>query len=342
MTSQTGSDAPPIVLYHYPYSPYARRVAWYLALRGIPYAECIQPPFMPRPDVAALGVNYRRIPLLTIGRDVYLDTRLIIQKLEALYPEKPRLGASSSGDRALEHLLQTLNIDGGIFNRAFQLLPADLPVLRDPAYYKDRGEFIGRSLTRESLGEGRPEAIVEMKSAFDFLEGSLLADGREWVLGADGPQVADIEAIWPYHWLSGIPGALPEETFSASTYPKVYAWIVRFQKAVSKAKKAHGRAQRISGEDALKLITTSPWNETPGSVDKTDSVVVAEGLEAGNLVTVWPTDTGSSNKDTGGLVSISGTEVVIETRATDVAGTVLRVHAPRHGFRVRKSSQTRL
>lgn len=125
---------------------------------------------MPRPDVASLGVNYRRIPLLTIGRDVYLDTRLIIQKLEALYPEKPRLGASASGDRALEHLLQTLNIDGGVFNRAFQLLPADLPVLRDPAYYKDRGEFIGRSLTRESLGEGRPEAVVEMKSAFDFLE----------------------------------------------------------------------------------------------------------------------------------------------------------------------------
>ena len=113
-------------------------------------------------------------------------------------------------------------------------------------------------------------------------------------------------------------------------------------KAVSEAKKTHGRAQRISGEDALKLITTSPWNDAPGSVDKGDSVVVAEGLEAGDLVTVWPTDTGSSHKDTGGLVSISGTEVVIETRATDAAVTVLRVHAPRHGFRVRKSSQTRL
>lgn len=297
---------------------------------------------MPRPDVAALGVNYRRIPLLTIGRDVYLDTRLIIQKLEALYPEKLRLGASASGDRALEHLLQTLNIDGGVFNHAFQLLPADLPILRNPAYYKDRGEFIGRSLTRESLGEGRAEAIIEMRGAFDFLEKSLLADGREWVLGADGPRVADIEAIWPYHWLVGIPGALPEDTFSASTYPKVYAWLARFQKAVGEAKKTHGRAQRISGEDALKLITASPWNETSGSVDKSDSVVAAEGLEVGDLVTVWPTDTGSSHKDTGGLVSINSAEVVIETRATDAAATVLRVHAPRHGFRVKKSSQARL
>lgn len=31
----------PIVLYHYPYSPYARRVVWYLQLRGIPYSQCV-------------------------------------------------------------------------------------------------------------------------------------------------------------------------------------------------------------------------------------------------------------------------------------------------------------
>ena len=30
-----------IVLYHYSFSPYARRVTWYLALRGIGYAECV-------------------------------------------------------------------------------------------------------------------------------------------------------------------------------------------------------------------------------------------------------------------------------------------------------------
>jgi glutathione S-transferase len=30
----------PIVLYHYAYSPFARRVVWYLHLRGIPYSQC--------------------------------------------------------------------------------------------------------------------------------------------------------------------------------------------------------------------------------------------------------------------------------------------------------------
>ena len=30
-----------IVLYHYPFSPYAKRVIWYLAFRGLDYAECV-------------------------------------------------------------------------------------------------------------------------------------------------------------------------------------------------------------------------------------------------------------------------------------------------------------
>lgn len=30
-----------IVLYHYAASPYAKRIVWYLALRGIPYDQCV-------------------------------------------------------------------------------------------------------------------------------------------------------------------------------------------------------------------------------------------------------------------------------------------------------------
>jgi hypothetical protein len=38
----TTTDQLPIVLYHYHYSPYARRISWYLALRGIPYSQCVR------------------------------------------------------------------------------------------------------------------------------------------------------------------------------------------------------------------------------------------------------------------------------------------------------------
>ena len=56
-------------------------------------------------------------------------------------------------------------------------------------------------------------------------------------------------------------------------------------------------------------------------------------VEAGEEVVVWPTDTGATHKDSGKLVSINGDEVVIEVSGEK--GSV-RVHAPRHGFRVEK------
>ncbi len=31
-----------LILYHYPYSPVARRIVWYLAFRGIEYAQCVR------------------------------------------------------------------------------------------------------------------------------------------------------------------------------------------------------------------------------------------------------------------------------------------------------------
>ena len=79
---------------------------------------------MPRPDLEALGINYRRIPLLSIGRSVYCDTRLILEKLETMFEDKPRLSASDPYQRGVERLLESWTIDGGIFNRAGQVLPS--------------------------------------------------------------------------------------------------------------------------------------------------------------------------------------------------------------------------
>lgn len=41
----------------------------------------------------------------------------------------------------------------------------------------------------------RPEALVEIRSSFELLETTLLADGREWILKTEGPSLADIEGM---------------------------------------------------------------------------------------------------------------------------------------------------
>ncbi|KAI3322479.1 glutathione S-transferase [Xylariaceae sp. AK1471] len=340
----------PIILYHYDRSPYAKRVVWYLNLRKIPYSQCIQPAVMPRPDLVLLGVSYRRIPVLSIGRDIYLDTRLILQKLETLYPPSaahPGIGAHSPEHKALEQLISARVIDGDVFNRGAQCLPAK-------AYAgaaRDRAALAGIDMdkpgavspfSQEVLSKQRPEALAAMRRWVRWLEEGLLADGRNWVLTspderAGGPSLADIEAVWVLHWVSKIPGALPSDILGAESAPKVYAWIKRFDDAVAGQSPPPHKIASLSGEDAANIITSAPFAEPEGEVLPRDPVVEAGGLRKGTPVRMWPTDYGSSHKDTGNLISINDTEFVIEARGTGAFGSSsVRIHAPRHGFKTSK------
>ena len=150
---------------------------------------------MPRPDVAAIGTSYRRIPILSIGRDIYNDTRLILSKLEELYPSPayPSISSFVPEQAAWARLFESWLIDGGVLARAAQLIPATAPMLLDPAFQKDRAAMTGRRWDGEMIERMRPEALVEMRGAFEVLESTILGDGRSWILGEKGPSLVDIE-----------------------------------------------------------------------------------------------------------------------------------------------------
>lgn len=181
-----------IVLFHYQFSPFAKRVVWYLTLRGIEYAQCLQPVYLPREDINALGVKYRRIPIMSIGRDIYCDTRLILQKLEEKFPNGT-LGASQPEQKAIEKLLESWTVDGGMFTRAAQTIPSEMPLLKDPKFTKDREDYSGRSWSQQDVKDLQPEGITHVRDGFEFLEKGLLADGRQWILKTEKPSLADIE-----------------------------------------------------------------------------------------------------------------------------------------------------
>lgn len=151
----------------------------------------IQPPTLPRDDLSALGVAYRRIPVMSIGRDVYCDTRLMLSKLEERFPEGA-LGARQPEHHAIQELLEKWTIDGGVFNRAAQLIPTDMPLFNDPKFIKDREELSGRSWAKEDVAKMRAEALADMREMFNLLETTLLADGREWILKTEKPSLTDI------------------------------------------------------------------------------------------------------------------------------------------------------
>ncbi|KIX10002.1 uncharacterized protein Z518_01083 [Rhinocladiella mackenziei CBS 650.93] len=316
-----------IVLYHYSFSPFARRVLWYLSLRGIDYAECKQPPVMPRPDIHALGVKYRRIPVMAVGRDVYCDSRIILRKLEEFFPDGA-LGASSAEEKAIEKLLEIWAIESGVFARASQLIPTSMPLLNDPKFTQDREDFSGRSWSKEQIAANRPEALAAIRSGFKFLETTLLADGREWVLKTEKPTLADIEAIWTFDWLNGLKGALPRELISDKRYPKVFAWIARFNEALKVAKAQAPKPASLKGDAALQRILNASFAQPDVGIDQADPL----GLQQGTEVEVFPTDSGVRHHDQGQLIGLSEDEVVL---GMQTKGREIRVHYPRTGFRIK-------
>ncbi|RFU72527.1 glutathione s-transferase [Trichoderma arundinaceum] len=292
---------------------------------------------MPRPDVHRLGVKYRRTPLLAIGRDVYLDTRLIITKLSEVEPghENARLSVATTPEQlALQHLLHAYVMNTGFTANAIQLIALHNKAWMDPAFIKDRTELIGTGafFSDEVLKQTRPEAIRVVRSGFDFLERTLLSDGREWLLGTKGPSIGDLDMAWSLLWMERVPGAIPEEWISKEIFPKVFAWMERFKDAATQALEDLGTPTTLTGDEAAQLVLGSEYHEVEGQVDEGDALVQLQGLKKGQLIRVWPTDTGSNHKELGELVSLDAKEVVIEAKAEE--GGSVRIHAQRHGFAV--------
>ncbi|PBP19658.1 glutathione S-transferase, partial [Diplocarpon rosae] len=151
-------------------------------------------------------------------------------KLEDLYPpcpSHPALSSSEPSDQGLSQLLSIWTIET-LFTKAAALIPSDMPLAKDARFRKDREDFSGRSWDEADRERRRREALVDVRDAFELLETRILADGREWVLGGEGPSLGDIE-VWLFHWLTTLHGALPPDLISPIHFPKVFSWISRFQ-----------------------------------------------------------------------------------------------------------------
>jgi glutathione S-transferase len=293
----------------------------YLALRGLPYKRCIQPPILPRPALLALGVRYRRIPVLAIGKDVYCDSRAIIATLEKQYPSN-RLSASEPFGQGVESLLDSFINDSGPFWRTAQMLP---PSLITPEFAKDRSEMTNRPFKAEGRQKDRPEAMAHVRMYFDIVEHKLLADGRKFLSGTDGPKLADVHVAWNLDWATGLATLKQEgetgDVITKENYPRVWAWLDRYKNFVSSIHEKDGRAGTISVDDAVEKILKSEYAEKEGNVDPVEPLK----LEKGQLVEMWPTDSGMNHHDKGKLVSIGATEVCVESEVPGGKG-YLRIH----------------
>ncbi|KAL2802071.1 hypothetical protein BJX63DRAFT_441495 [Aspergillus granulosus] len=247
------------------------------------------------------GSKDRRLNQLAIGRDVYLDSPMNLQRLERLEVEKPSFASQATPEQSrVERLLALYTLD------------------------TDRVDTVGGgpNLNFADLVQAtRPDQIVAVENAIEFLETTLLVDGQQWLANTEAPSLADIESLCSLSWLFSTPGAVPEEHISAQLFPKVFVEVDRFEKAVATAEKSLQKINTLSGEQVAELLGKFALDHTADVIEENDPLVVQS----------WPTSSGSRHKTVGKLVGLTSKEITIETTEGEVS---VRVHAPRKGFHV--------
>ncbi|KAF7196875.1 hypothetical protein HII31_01793 [Pseudocercospora fuligena] len=336
-----------IILFTYPESVFGRRMIRYLNLRRLPFTQIRVPPNMPRLILQErLGINYRRIPIMSIGRDIYIDTRLMLAKLETFFPEN-RLGAEDAFGSGVEDLLENFVIDGGPFWRTAGCIPPTAPLMKDEVWKKDRFDGSGGGFTKQALLDNRSWSISQLRIYYSLVE-KMLEDGRQWILGGDNPGLAEIHAGWVHDWGVNMAQDIRDDSDGSTAdmkralsdieFPKLYDWVKRFRNAAEDAEKENTEGGRLQeGADAedqiVDRVLAAEFTEQDPYFDESDVL----GLSRGQRVTVAPVDFGFTHKDEGNLIGISKNEVVIEVQVPRGKGS-LRLHYPRINFKILRKS----
>ena len=305
-----------LILHHYDGSPFAEKVRLMLGFKGLPWRSVKIPVIMPKPDVVALTGGYRKTPILQMGADVYCDTALIARLLEQLAPSPTLFPASAP----LAPLLAQW-ADSTLFWTAipYTMQPAGAAhvfqgvapeVLK--AFAADRAPFTA-GMKRLSV----VDATNHLKAYLGSLDAQL-ARGGPYLLGAE-PSIADF-AVAHCGWYvrRGGPVADVLEPFAAFV-----AWLDRMLAI------GHGASQPMASGEALAVAAKAASHVLV-------EVQPGHGFEAGQAVTITPTDYGT-DPVAGTVVGLSADEAVI-ARDDDRAGRV-HVHFPRRGFQI-KQEQT--
>ena len=229
-----------------------------MEMSGVDYKRCDQPPLIPRKDLEALGITYRRIPVLAVGKDIYCDSSLIIDLVNDkigkwMIPVSP-------ADKAWEAWGYEA------FMEILTLIP--LEVLTED-FVKDR-ETIFPIVKRSDYKLMKPSGVAALKSRLEFIEKNVLSKYPHISGGKLG--VADVHVLWGLRWGLNDLGA-KKEGLGPDAFPKLWKLIESLPEP---------KPETISSEDAIKTIKDSELSAGSVSVAKDDPL----GIEEGASVTI--------------------------------------------------------
>jgi len=306
---------PEIIVYSYEMAPNPQKLFQFLALFAIPYKYVEIPGIMPRPQLAEVGITYRRTPLLSIGSDMYIDNALIISRLADI-AQHSDTGLIDNTNHLEYDALAQLG-----FKLAVGLLPLDTPMLQDKAFLADRTELVGQPFDPVAMGKARPQTISKMISLVQLVQGHFLKAGRKFVLEGDTPSTADMHLYWALNWgLRVHQGARPE--ISPSSHPRIFEWLENVENFIKDRK----FETKITMEEAYEVLRVPPTHEYAKFVPHVSDN--PEGLSEGQRIKVTPEDSGRNHPQFGTLIGLNYEQVCLRNEK----GLVM--HFPRLGYEV--------
>ncbi|CAI2166142.1 7095_t:CDS:10 [Funneliformis geosporum] len=316
-------------------SVYSQKIVWALAIKKLQWTSVIVPQILPRPLLQPLTHGYRRIPVLQIGSDIFVDSASIIEELERRYPEPtlfPKRNGSDKSDRGLG-LSMAMWTD-----RYF--IPAILGVIpffsKDPSTPKiftskefkdDRASLFGIPINTEKLLQTRPYFVDQIKSNFEWVELQFSDDDREWFLDTPYPSISDIHVASNIWFLDVTQGA--KEISYPNLYPKTYSWFNRFLKYV---KSSGIKPNKISGEEALEIA--KKYKPLNGGERKVEQDQKDATRKLGDNVIIQPDDYGKVPVK-GKIVSLGDRIIGIRPHDVDKTGFEVVIWFPRAGYRIK-------
>ena len=312
---------PEVILFDYQYAPNAQKARNLLNLVGVPYSICEQPFVQPRPILQNLGITYRRMPVNSIGKDVYIDNRVFLDAVLTLFAH----------EKGVQELVKTKH-DEGYEAFGYRMFWNLLEILPDTVYVEDMiqdRKDLYSMLSKPDYREVRPSAVAAFKQFMDYIEHDFLGDGKPWIAG-DKPGIADHHAAWipmfafyTIDYEHGAGAGKEGEGFSVEDYPRTHKWLKQFRQHTTE-----NEAPKISGDDATEKILKLPY--AAKEIDVEDD---ATGMKKGDKVQIATTDdtTPGNMPQYGVLIGLNRKEQVIELE------NGLRVHFPRIGYSLKKA-----
>jgi glutathione S-transferase len=303
-----------LILHHYPNSPFAEKIRLILGFKGQHWASVIIPNIMPKPDVIALTGGYRKTPILQIGADIYCDTALIADVIEA-HAGRPTL-YPIGGAGASRILAQWA--DSTLFWTMipYAMQPAGLAHMfsgAPPESIKAFGD--DRLVFRANMPRMRPaEATAAFTLYLDRLADTL---GKQAFFFGAAPSIADFSI---YHNLWFVLRAGPMANI-LEPYTALAAWLRRMEAF------GHGTFDRLDSGAAIAIAHDSQAEASTGLLADT------HGIGIGERVVVAATDTGVDPIE--GTLYAAAKDRVSIAREDARAGKVV-VHFPRIGFEMRR------